>query len=298
MKKKLAIAMALVMACGCIFASCSGKKKPSGNGGTTAPAVASEVPVYVSERVYDYATNPDGSYETVIQTDVEGNTHTYLKGIKPASPNAEEPAGDGNGQPAVEDTDLFEQSNSSVVSDFISALNSGRFRLDGYITTEGEKMPLSFAVYDENIRMGTEVEGIALDFASIDGVTYLLSAKNKTYIELTDSIKERLDLDTASLTFEGFGQIEDDKTVKTTATYNGKTVECYSADNTEGEVKFYVDGDQVVKIEVLDHSGVCTTMIEISTAEGGLSKEDLAIPSDYTKESYIQFIAGVIGDMT
>lgn len=296
MKKKIALMMALIMSCGCVFASCkkTPTKNPTNEGGTTEPsALESAVPVYVSEKAFDYATNPDGSLETVTAIDENGKVHTYLKGIKHYSANAPEPVG-GEADQA---TQLFEQEENDVVGNFIEILNSGKFALDGYITTDGEKVPLTFSTYEKNLRMGTEISGISLDFAIIDNVTYLLSSKNKSYIELTEAIRKRFSLDDTPMTFDGFGEIKNEQAIKSEATYNGKTVDCYSTPGPEGEVKFYVDGDKVVKLDVLDNTGVCTTMIEINSIQGNLPPEALQIPSDYTKKSYMQFIGDVIGGL-
>ena len=288
MKKRLAVVMALVLLCGCLFAACSNDDEPSQTDeGTSASPVTSVVPIAVSETEYLYATNPDGSYETVIATDAEGNTRTYLKGVRPAETNA-----DTANEPAET---MFEISNSDVVSSFIEILNSGAFEMDGYITTEGEKMPLSFACCGTNVRMGTEIEGIALDFAIIDDVTYLISDNSKSYIELTDTIKNSLGFDDETISFDGFGTISNDATTHSEATYNGKAVDCYTATSAEGDIKFYVDGESLVKIEMYTPEGICTTMIETTLVRGGLTLADLQVPADYEKKSYVSFVADLMG---
>ncbi len=294
MKKKIAVVMALILLCGGVFAACGKEEKTNPNSEEITTESESMIPVLVSETQYVYATNPDGSYETVIATDAEGNTKTYLKGVKPAA--TDNAAGnDGSGAGAAEESSLFEVQNSPVVSSFIDILNSGAFEMNGYITADGEKMPLTFCCFEQNVRMGTEVEGIALDFAMIDGTAYLLSDAAKSYIELTDTIKRSLGFDEDLLSFDGFGSISNDDTVHTEATYNGKAVDCYTATSAEGEIKFYVDGDALVKIEMYTPDGVCNTMIETTEVRGGLTAADLQIPSDYTKTSYTAFIADVMG---
>lgn len=290
MKKKLALVMACILACGCLFAACGDKKPHGGENGTSVPAgvAPSAIPVTVSETQYMYVTNADGSYETVVATDAEGNTHTYLKGIRPGAVSA------GN----EDNTQMFEIEKSDTVSRFIDILNSGRFSMEGYITAEGEKMPLSFSTYDNNIRMGTEVSNIALDFANVDGKTYLLSKQNKSYVELTESIKKSLKIDESTLSFNGFGSISNDDTIKSVATYNGKEVECYTATSAEGEIKFYVDGENIVKIELYNTTGVCDTMIETTKITGDISAADLQIPSDYKKQTYISFVGDVINSLS
>lgn len=288
MKKRLAVVMALVLLCGCIFAACSNDDNPTQTGdGTSAAPQTSAVPIAVSVTEYLYATNPDGSFETVIATDAEGNTRTYLKGVRPAATDAasaDDPA-----------ETMFEISNSDVVSSFIEILNSGAFEMDGYITTDGEKMPLSFSCYEKNVRMGTEIEGIALDFAIVDGVTYLISDNSKSYIELTDTIKRSLGFDDDSISFDGFGTISNDATVRSDATYNGKAVDCYTATSADGDIKFYVDGESLVKIEMYTPDGVCSTMIETTLVRGGLTLADLQVPADYEKKNYVAFVADLMG---
>lgn len=286
MKKKIAFAMACILACGCLFASCGSKeKKPGKDGeGTSSPAPfanESVIPVTVSETQYMYATNADGSYETVVATDAEGNTHTYLKGIKA-------------GTASVPDTQIFEIENSPVIKNFIDILNSGKFEMDGYITTDGEKMPLKFRTFGNDIRMGTEVSGIALDFALIGGTTYLISDKTKSYLELTESLKKTFGLKDEDMSFSGFGSISNDDTTKSSATYNGKQVDCFTASSKDGDIKFYVDGDTLVKIELYDLNGVCSTMIETTNIKGNLTADDLKLPSDYKKQSYVSFLGDVI----
>lgn len=293
MKKKLAVVMALVLLCGCIFAACGkDETNPAGEEGTTETEFVK--PIAVSHTQYLYATNPDGSYETVVATDAEGNTKTYLKGVKPAETNA------ANSAAQEEDSALFEVATNPVLSSFTDILKSGNFEIQGYMTAEGEeKLPLSVLVCgSNNLRMGTELAGIAVSVVVADDTVYLVSDKTKSYIEMTDSITKSLGFDKNELVFDGFGNIgeKESQAVRSDATYNGKAVDCYTTTAEDGScIKFYIDGDKMVKFEMYEPNGVCTTMIETTVVRGGVTLDEVQIPADYTKKSYAAFVADLMG---
>ncbi|MBQ6019072.1 MAG: dockerin type I repeat-containing protein [Clostridia bacterium] len=182
--------------------------------------------------------------------------------------------------------------NDRAVDDFIDILNSGNFVLAGEMTSEGETLPVTFMQADGNVRMSAEISGIAMDMAQLDGKTYLICTGKKSYAECTDYFMSMMGIDPSDLDLE-IGTVDVECELDwTEREYGGKTVECAVTVSDEGILEFYIDGGNVVLIRMLDpESGVCNTEIGIDEFRGGVTAADLAIPADYTKKGYVEFIA-------
>lgn len=192
----------------------------------------------------------------------------------------------------------LDPANDSAVPAFIETLNSGRFLLRGTMRdyTGGETIPITFMKSDENIRMSAELSGIALDMAQIDGTLYLISSGKKSYIEMTESIMNTLGLDPDDLDLD-FGEVDEGGDPDwTQREYDGRTVECCIITTEVGILEFYVENGTVLMLRLLDPSGVCHTEIDVEEFRGGVTQEEIAIPADYEKKSYVSFIADIMGD--
>ena len=332
MNKKLIVILAVVLACVCAFTACKRTpKKTDGETGVTGNVSATDLVTYgVSETQYQYMTAADGSFVTVAATDANGVTHYYLQAVRPGSATSDsaEPATvtvtDAQGEPVMvtdaegvsvvatetvpaapsqdpaapaENTELVPIADNSVVNKFIDTLNSGRFGIYGTMSSDGETIPITFIKNGDDVRMSAELSGVALDMASIGGTIFLVSNEKKSYIELTESIMNTLGLDVNDLNLD-FGTVKSgNELVEGDGEYKGKTVKTYTSTAPEGIMKFYVDGENLEKIEMYDLQGNCTTIIETDNVRGDITAADIAIPEDYEKKSYVSFIADLMGDM-
>ncbi|MBR5428558.1 MAG: hypothetical protein IK118_09440 [Clostridia bacterium] len=329
MNKKLIVVMAVVLAVVCAFTACKNKKPE-----TTTNPVDSNVTtdkyvetLAVSETQYQFVTNADGSFVTVAVTDADGVTHYYMQGVRPGTvpDSSAEPATvtvtDAQGEPVLvtddagqsvvatetvaptapaatpENTELIPIARNDTVDKFVDTLNSGKFGIYGKMTSEGESIPIAFVKNGDDVRMSAEMSGISMDMASIGGKMYLVSNEKKSYIELTDSIMDTLGLDISQLDLE-FGQVATgNELIEDDGEYNGKAVKVYTSTAPDGILKFYVDGDDIQKIEMYDLQGICHTMIETSQVRSDISAADIEIPADYEKKSYVSFIADLMGNL-
>lgn len=338
MNKKLVVLLAVVLAFACVFTACNNNKKDPGKANVTEGGLTSLttlVTYAVSETQYQYITGTDGAPVTVAVTDADGATHYYIQAVKPDEQSAQssteapatvtvtdaqgEPvmvtnvegssviatetvpttAGSTPSAPAAANTELVPVTENKAVDRFIDMLNSGTFGIYGTMSSDGETIPMTFIKDGSDVRMSAQLSGIEMDLASLDGKIYLISNSKKSYIEMTDSIMNSLGLDLDDMSLD-FGQISNSGgLVEDDAQYNGKAVKTYTSTSQEGFMKFYVDNDDLVKLEMYDPQGRCTTMIEPTQIKGKdqLTAADLAIPEDYEKKSYVSFIADIMGDM-
>lgn len=291
----------------------------------------------VSETQYQYVTGSDGNVVTVAVTDANGETHFYIQAVKPGAqgvqateapatvtvtdaqgepvmvtnvqgssvvatetvpaPSGSAPSGNAPSSAQPASTELIPITDNKVVDKFIDILNSGRFSISGKMSADNETIPMSFVKNGNDIRMSAELSGIQMDMASVGGKMYLISNEKKSYIELTDSIMTSLDLDPSDLKLE-FGQVTDtNNLVENDGEYNGKAVKTYTSRSPEGSMMFYIDNDDLVKLEMYDTQGRCTTIIEPDQIRGDITAADVAIPKDYEKKSYVSFIADIMGEM-
>ena len=337
MNKKLIVIMAAILAVVCVFTACKkNKPTPSGTDASNTTSSKYVETLAVSETQYQFVTNADGSFVTVAVTDADGVTHYYMQGIRGAAatssstvPPATVTVTDAQGEPVMvtdaegqsvvatetdpaatqaqqtpstpavpaENTELIPIATNETVDKFIDILNSGKFGLYGKMTSEGESIPITFIKNGSDVRMSAEMSGISMDMASIDGTMYLISNEKKSYIELTDSIMSTLGLDIGELELD-FGEVASgNELIEDDGEYNGKAVKIYTSTAPDGILKFYVDGDKLVKIEMYDLEGICHTMIETEKVRGDITAADIEIPADYEKKSYVSFIADLMGNI-
>ena len=314
--KKILAAGAGVLAIVCALTSCTtkGKKNNGEDGATTAK---DHLETYaVSQTQYQYLTDANGANVTVAVTDAEGNTHYYLQMVKPGTANPADPTAaapetivdeSGNivtvtnpeGEPAGDAPVSYVQvATNDTVSKAIDILNGESFGLYGTMKTDGETVPMAFIKRGKDIRMTAKMQGISLDLAVLGGTKYLISTTKKSYIELTDTVASTLGLDMSDLNLD-FSAAKGDggQMVEDAAQYNGKQVQVFTSAGSDNIMKFYVDGDKVVKIEFYDMNGVCSTLIETDEIRGDITAADIEIPADYEKKSYLSFIADIMGDI-
>lgn len=187
--------------------------------------------------------------------------------------------------------------NEQAIKDMVAGLNSGRFSLVGSMKSDGETVPMTFMLCDGAIRMRTEMSGIELDMAQLDGNMYLISTGNKTYIEMTEAVVNALGLDLGDLDMD-IGQVDVDASVDwAEREYKGRTVECGITSNADGITEFYTEGGKVVQICVFDLNGVCNTEIGVDEFRTDVTRQELEIPADYKKVSFTAFLADMMGNI-
>ena len=312
MKKKIIPVIALVLMLACALAACGNKNKDKTPANTHPQAgeVTTASPIIaVSETQYQYVTDANGEYETVIMTDAAGESHAYLKAVRSTdvsgtqvSPTVTDNSGASAALPAQTQIEII--NDTTAVSDFVNMFKSGSFRLEGTMVSDGESVPMGIIVSGSDMRMKANMENTQFEIALINKKIYLINPEKKTYMEVGALLKSIVGIDESMFTemtdiFKNYGTISVDKLSKTSATYNGKTVDCYTTTplSDGGTNKFYVDNGKVVCIETYEASGVCTSKLDISIASGNVSASDVAISSGYTKSSMTSFMMDFAGSM-
>ncbi|MBR5427133.1 MAG: hypothetical protein IK118_02190 [Clostridia bacterium] len=186
--------------------------------------------------------------------------------------------------------------NEKAVTDFIEGMKSDRFSIVGSMMSEGEKVPIEFSKSDTSVRISMTLKGISIAVGSYDGDLYLISDKNKTYIAPNDSLLRMFGLDLGVLNMDFSRLSIGDLVGWTDREYQGKTVECAVLRSKNETNEFYTDGGKLLLFRIVELDGTVNTELFVDSFRTGVTKEELAIPSDYTlSDSYISFISSVMG---
>lgn len=76
--------------------------------------------------------------------------------------------------------------------------------------------------------------------------------------------------------------------------YKGAPYECCVCPTEEGVLKFYTDGGRLAAVSVTETDGGTATVIELDAFRTRISDEDIDIPEDFAKVSYITFISDLL----
>ena len=317
MKKSFALILVAIIAFSCVLTSCESnsvqKEVADVTSGVSEEGGTAAEETYVTSP-YVNVTDVDGNAVTVIGED--GNVY-YQQMLRT---DAEKVAvTDANGQTETQVTNTAEEpatqlvkieNNASVgnaqateiVKGFLETLTSGAFYLKGSMQSEGELLPVEFSICGQDASMMTSMDGITVKLSVIDGETYLVSDERQNYMVLGTAVKKMLDIDDMDLAgmMADFGQteIDYDKVVVKTEAVDGvmyDTLTYEDPDSTGSSSKFYMANGELVKMQMYSE-GVLTGELNIEDIKGNLTSNDLAIPANYEKIGYIEFISQMMED--
>lgn len=264
--------------------------------GETLPDIDFETVPPTTESPYVFVTEADGNLVTVVQ---DGEV-LYVQMHRE---DAEKLA-----QGEVVATEVVTAANNSVgqddakkiVENYLNILNSKAFSIKGKMISEGDIMPLDFKVFNSNVCMGTQMEGLEILVAVIDEKTYLLAPGSKEYFELTNTVKKLMGMDDLDLTVDFTSDVSTDNIVTNTEMLDGKVVDVYTCNdesNPNNGTKFYLDKGELIKMCMFEGSTIVSE-IEIEKLQGNLTANDVNIPSDYKEVSHLTFIGNLMKQMT
>ena len=183
------------------------------------------------------------------------------------------------------------QTEANPFAQVVEIINSGHYALDGTMTSGSDNIPIGIIFCGDMTRMSTDMDGMVLDMAMADGVIYLINPSNKTYMTLTESLMNMMEMDASDLdTSEMRWQLADASTAqKTTVPLDGQTVDCYTIGEANGSLKIYMSGSEVVQIDVLNTSGNTTGAYKLTSFRGNITEADILPGDDYSSKNFMSF---------
>lgn len=321
MKKRFAVLLACIIAFSCVLTACESNKVDkqvadiTTTTGVSGEHAASPADEPIATSPYVNVTDASGNAVTVIGDD--GNVYYQQMLRADAEKVAETNAAGETVVPATQaqnapETQLVKvQDNASVgtaqatelVKGFLATLTSQAFYLKGSMQSEGELLPVEFAICGQDASMMTSMEGITVKIALIGGETYLVSDENKNYMLLGDAVKKMLDMDDIDLAdmMKDFGStdIDYDKVEVKTEAVDGVMYDVLTYDDPEAPgsgTKFYMANGKLTKMQMFTDN-IVTGELNVEEIRGNLTANDLAIPASYEKIGYIEFISQMMSGL-
>lgn len=174
----------------------------------------------------------------------------------------------------------------------IDAFFSGNFYLNGSMTDGKTITPIKMATGKSKTEIAIDMPGsdLKLSIYATGKDTYLKlsSGDKKHYVELTDILKDEMNIDFSEI----MGQLtsikfnDAGKPVLTHGIYNGMKCEIYSFSNAEGTaIRFYAVEDRIVQLTLADAESV-ESSIAITELTGKIPSNMLTIKG-YSKTSVL-----------
>lgn len=158
----------------------------------------------------------------------------------------------------------------------IHSFADGKFDFVGTIMTADEKQSVRFTNEGNQMRIGLSMKDIDLDLLKLVKKNrynkdvekyYLVSNEKKIYTELNDNVIEKMGIDQNQISFS-FDISKAEYTTNVT-TFNGKeNVVCYTFENGNAKLNFYMDGDNLIGMENCDADGNIRQMMTFESFSG------------------------------
>ena len=181
----------------------------------------------------------------------------------------------------IDEPTTKEPDTGVVVTEYpeaISAFFNGTFYLDGYMGNDGDVIPVKMAVNKSGTEIVMESNGSTLSLYSTKSSSYLkviTTEGKKYYVELTKAMMENYGIDfSEALSDFAFLSIDNPgDPVLTKEEYDEKECNVYTFEKEDGSaMRFYADGEDIVKITVREKNGNESTAIFVTELTASIPK--------------------------
>ncbi len=168
----------------------------------------------------------------------------------------------------------------------------------GAVYSSTENAPLSVAFDGDNFEFLTNLEGVEVSFAKIDGKLYLKRPAVKQYVELSDAVMSLIGFDADSLNLDMTGASFSAANSKLVGTYditvNGEKGVCHEYSDENGKtIKFYsVDGN-LVQINSYNSDGTTNMEMVISYFSESIPGDQLTLKG-FASSSIFEMFADIM----
>ena len=168
----------------------------------------------------------------------------------------------------------------------------------GAVYSSTENAPLSVAFDGDNFEFLTNLEGVEVSFAKIDGKLYLKRPAVKQYVELSDAVMSLIGFDADSLNLDMTGasfSAADSKLVGTyDITVNGEKGVCHEYSGENGKImKFYSTDGNLVQINSYNADGTTDVEMVISYFSESIPGDQLTLKG-FTSSSIFEMFADIM----
>ena len=237
------------------------------------------------EKKYDEITKGTDTSDTTATTKkIDLTTRPTTKPTTKPTEKTTAPATAPTTEPTTEPT-TAEPTTKPGYDDNIPAdihsFTEGKFDFVGTIMTADGKQSVRFTNEGNQMRIGLSMNDIDLDLLKLVKKNllkkdvekyYLVSNEKKMYIELNDAVLKTMGIDPDQMSFS-FAVVDISKAEYTTnvTTFNGKeNIVCYTFENDNAKLNFYMDGDNLIGMENCDKDGNINQMMIFESFSGNV----------------------------
>ena len=184
---------------------------------------------------------------------------------RPVTRPTTKPAAELSTKPTTAPTTEPEETTKAplVIPDDIKAFASVNFAFTGTSYSSEGTMSMKMATNGKNLRVYSKMPGFSnpIGIMHIKGRTalsskyYLFSEETMQYADATAFINMAGGIDGLDIPFEPVEIPVDKMTVEENVAFNGKETTCYKLSDETSTIRFYMDGDHLVGVSMLDSVG-------------------------------------------
>lgn len=188
-----------------------------------------------------------------------------------------------------------------VIPDDIKAFASVNFAFTGTSYSSEGTMSMKMATNGKNLRVYSKMPGFSnpIGIMHIKGRTalsskyYLFSEETMQYADATASINMAGGIDGLNIPFEPVEIPVDKMTVEENVAFNGKETTCYKLSDETSTIRFYMDGDHLVGVSMLDSVGNIQQEFVFTSFSGDVPDSTWSLDG-YSKKSLMELAFALV----
>ena len=165
-------------------------------------------------------------------------------------------------------------------------LHGGNFYLKGTMTDSyGQSVPLEMAVTADSLYMLSDFDGAAIGILINDDATYMIYPAGEAYLELSPAVMEAMGtsaddlISSADLDYSQYDLAKADATF--TEKVNGVNCTVYVFNNSYGSIRFFMNGNKLVRFASYDAKGAPDVISDVSYITDQVPADKIDPPANY-----------------
>ncbi|MCD7827705.1 MAG: hypothetical protein LUG85_04135 [Clostridiales bacterium] len=179
----------------------------------------------------------------------------------------------------------------------IEAFLSGSFYMVFTSSSDSSSSPIEMAISGNDFQMSMDMDGMTLSALYLDGSFYLINPENDTYIELSETLMSTLGLDMSEytdITSEfNMSDVEFTSVDRSEVVIDDEDLVMYTYTSAGSIVYFYIDGTDLVMLEIGDNSGNTSETLIFDDFSASIPANMLTV-SGYTESGFLSFFTSMV----
>ncbi len=223
------------------------------------------------------------------------NNQPTSQGGQQTTSNAAQPTSNGSGYYEQTAAPTTAAPKTYRITKYQEMFKNGTYLME-FKTSDPElgDSPITAASKNGNFVIDTKIQNYKCKmlYLAKDKTTYLIIDDFKKYTKLPEDMMGD-DFDMSSMMSSFAKEIDTSKVETSTATINGQTLNCETIKDDQGEMRYYFDGDTLVRMDSVNNDGTVDSTY-ISKLTSDVPDSMFQIPSNYgyLNLSWLEALAG------